>query len=233
MSKYDEAKKGARFTMCQAALQGGADVSIVPKVMDYIETGNADALKYISPCEVMEKEIKDISADYEKLRGKRDDLKLAYNKLNDEFEEQKKQYDALLGETRSFQRNIESERGKLHSLVPTDKAMTRSSVITNLSGMDTPHNTRTFVQIGEYLMAVSDVRLEYNKPIIKVGGSGSSNPFSIYKILPDGTLEGCRNFAQMFGEIHDQLGKHMKSLYEIVEEDVDYTKDIRMRYKMR
>ena len=49
MGKYDEARKGARFTMCQAALQGGADISIVPKIMEYIESGDADILKYISP----------------------------------------------------------------------------------------------------------------------------------------------------------------------------------------
>lgn len=89
MGKYDEARKGARFTMCQAALQGGADVSIVPKVMDYIETGNAEALRYISPCEVMEKEVKDTSAKYEELRDKRDELKLAFDALGKEYNEVK------------------------------------------------------------------------------------------------------------------------------------------------
>lgn len=228
MSKHDEAKKGARFTMCQAALQGGADVSIVPKVMDYIETGNADALKYVSPCEVMEKEIKDTSAKYEDLRGKRDELKSAYDKLKDEFEEQKIQYDKLLGETRKFQREMESEQRKLHDIVPNDNAMTRSGVVTCLSGIDTSLNTRVFVQVGEYLMAVSDVKLEHGKPIIKVGGSNFSNPYSIYRILPEGALEGYRCFDKKFDEIHDQLGKHMKELNEIEGND-----DAWLRYKIR
>jgi hypothetical protein len=232
MSKYDEAKKGARFTMCQAALQGGADVSIVPKVMDYIETGNAEALRYVSPCEVMEKEVKDTSAKYEELRGKRDELQLAHNKLKDEFEKQKIQYDALLGEARKFQREMESEQSKLHDIVPNDSAMTRSSVITCLSGINTSHSTRVFVQVGEYLMAVSDVKLEHGKPIIKVGGSNFSNPNSIYRILPEGALEGYRCFDKKFDEIHDQLGKYMKGLSEIVGDDVAWIHNI-VSYKNR
>jgi predicted RNase H-like nuclease (RuvC/YqgF family) len=86
MNKHDEAKKGARFTMCQAALQGGADVSIVPKVMDYIETGDADALRYLSPCESLEKEVGNRTAMYQELQIKNDELKSALVDLREEYE---------------------------------------------------------------------------------------------------------------------------------------------------
>lgn len=219
MSKYDDAKKGARFTMCQAALQGGADVSIVPKVMDYVETGNVEALRYVSPCEVMEKELKDTSAKYEELRDKRDELKLALDALEKEYNEVKEKYRTLLKEAYEFQSEMRSEMAELYNVVPDGSAMTISSVVTALAGIKTPSNKRVYVQIGEYLIAANAIKMQYDKPIIVAGGSDDTNPCSIYRVLPDGALESTRNFEQGFEKLHDQLGMKMTNISAI---DRDY-----------
>lgn len=215
MSKYDDAKKGARFTMCQAALQGGADISIVPKIMDYIETGDADALRYLSPCESLEKEVGNRTAMYQELQIKNDELKSALVDLREEYEKIQIEYRTLLKDAYKFQSEMRAEKAKLYNAVPEGSAITISTLVTRLAGLQVPTNKRTYVQVGEYLMAVSAVKVEHDKPIIVVGGQDGTNPSSIYKILPDRTLEHIRGFECKFDEIHDQLGKKMIHIREI------------------
>ena len=68
-------------------------------------------------------------------------------------------------------------------------------------------------------MAVSAIKVEHDKPIIVVGGQDGTNPSSIYKILPDRTLESILDFECKFDEIHNQLGKKMTDIRAI---DRDY-----------
>ena len=216
MSKYDESKKGARFTMCKAALQGGADISIVPKIMEYIETGKEDVLKYVSPCEDMEKKIADSNERHEELRGKLASINEAFEKLELEYKEAKSRYLALKSQSRSLQEEIGIEYRSLPNMEPGGgNGWTRSGVATTLSGMSCPLNTRVFAQLGNYLISVNGVKYRFGKPIIVLGGDDSSTPKPICRILSDGTLEAVRGCKEQYEEIYNMLGTHMLSVREI------------------
>ena len=216
MSKYDEARKGARFTMCQAALQGGADISIVPKIMEYIETGKEDVLKYISPCETMEKKIVDSNERYEELCGKLESINEAFEKLESEYKAAKTRYLVLKNQSRNLQEEIGIEYRSLPNMEPGGRdGLTRSGVATLLSGMECSLNRRVYARLGNYLISVNGVEYRFDKPTIVLGGDDRSTPKPICKILSDGTLEAVRRCKEEYKEIYNMLGAHMKSAREI------------------
>ena len=218
MSKYDEAKKGARFTMCQAALQGGADVSIVPKVMDYIETGNADVLKYVSPCEGVEKQIAESQEKYDNLRKRLSLIEKEYQDLTAKHKEAYESYQRLYKEAQELQSKINEEKENLLDFEEPKNGLTINSLTRSLDALKVNKQKLIYVQVGEFVVLVNDVKEECGKVILNVGDSHRKNEVGFWRILPEGTMSHGGRIKEDLSKLHDDLGKNTKSIYEVDEE---------------
>lgn len=218
MSKYDEAKKGARFTMCQAALQGGADVSIVPKVMDYIETGNADALKYVSPCEGVEKQIAESQERYDNLRKRLSLIEKEYQNLTAKHKEAYESYQRLYKEAQELQSKINEEKENLLDFEEPKNGLTINSLTRSLEALKVNKQKLIYVQVGELVVLVNDVKEECGKVILNVGDSYRKNEVGFWRILPEGTISCGGRIKEDLSKLHDDLGKDTKSIYDVDEE---------------
>lgn len=218
MSKYDDARKGARFTMCQAALQGGADISIVPKIMDYIETGDGDILKYISPCEKLEKSIQENTEQYDDLRKKLTAIEEASDELSQKRRDAQTAYELQLKEADSFICRVREARNKLQEFADVGSAQTMNSIITAFTKLDLSKSKHTYVKVGEYLLPVIGVEEVKGKVVIKTGDLTYSRNTPYFKILPDGTLSSCGSHTKAYNDIISELDMYMKTVYEVTGE---------------
>lgn len=218
MGKYDEARKGARFTMCQAALQGGADISIVPKIMEYIESGDGDILKYISPCEKVERKIQETTEQYDDLRKKLAAIEEARDELNQKRIDVQTAYEMQLREADTFICRVREARNKLQEFADIGSAQTMNSIITAFTKLDLSKSKHTYVKVGEYLLPAIGVEEVKGKVVIKTGYLAHSRSTPYFKILPDGTLSSCGSLTQAYNNIISELDKSMKTVYEVTDE---------------
>lgn len=191
--------------MCQAALQGGADISIVPKIMEYIETGEEDVLKYVSPCEKAEREIEEASEAYDKLREKLRKIEEERILLEEKYKKAKGDYESIGEDVRKFLSVVRDEvyNLKIDGGVSSFACKTQG-VITQLMELEKP-TTAVYVQVGEFLLLVEGVKVIDGKPVIKTIIEDRKNPRAVWRILPDGTLSCGEKFQTLLKEILDDL----------------------------
>lgn len=218
MSKYDESKKGARFTMCQAALQGGADISIVPKIMEYIETGKDDALKYVSPCEGVEKQIAESQDRYDNLRKRLSLIEKEYQELTAKHKEAYESYQRLYKEAQELQDKIKEEKENLLDFEEPKLGMTINSLGKRLDALNVNKQKLVYVQVGEFVVLVNDVKEVCGKVVLNVGDGIRKNEVGFWRILPEGTMSCGGKIKEDLSKLHDDLGRNTKSIYDVDEE---------------